>query len=143
MNSIPHFLLILFCLSIPFIGNAQTNPLSPCPKSPNCFRSEVSAKKELKQPIKFDGSILEAEEQLVKTINSFPRATQKQKNSSTLHYSFQTKLGKFIDDVHFYIDEANGLIHFRSASRVGWSDMGANRRRIKKIKKKFSLLTAE
>ena len=42
-----------------------------------------------------------------------------------------------IDDIEFYIDEENKIIHFKSASRVGYSDLGANRKRMDEIIKLF------
>jgi uncharacterized protein (DUF1499 family) len=35
--------------------------------------------------------------------------------------------------VEFYVDEAAGLIHFRSASRLGEGDMGVNRQRMEML----------
>ena len=40
----------------------------------------------------------------------------------------------FVDDVEFLKAEDEGLIHVRSASRVGRSDMNANRTRIEEIR---------
>jgi uncharacterized protein (DUF1499 family) len=44
---------------------------------------------------------------------------------------------RFVDDVEFWIDAKNQVIHFRSASRVGHSDLGANRARMESIRKAF------
>jgi uncharacterized protein (DUF1499 family) len=44
---------------------------------------------------------------------------------------------RFVDDVEFYIDERANLIHFRSASRLGYSDMGVNRKRMETIRASF------
>ena len=143
MNKTVLFQLMLLFICLPFISIAQTtvNPLPECPDSPNCFRSSSMAKKAIKQPISIEGSAKAAEQQLIKVLESFQGARREKDSQLFLHYTFKTKLGKFIDDVLFYFDEENGLIHFRSASRVGWSDMGANRRRIKKIKMAWNLMT--
>jgi len=45
---------------------------------------------------------------------------------------------RFIDDVEFLIDEDEELVHFRSASRVGRSDLGVNRKRMSKIVDKLA-----
>jgi uncharacterized protein (DUF1499 family) len=39
----------------------------------------------------------------------------------------------YIDDVEFYLPEADSVVHFRSGSRVGHSDFGVNRERVRKI----------
>lgn len=40
---------------------------------------------------------------------------------------------RFMDDVELLADENAGLIHFRSASRIGFGDLGVNRRRMERI----------
>ena len=40
---------------------------------------------------------------------------------------------KYHDDLEFYFDEQAGLVHFRSASRVGYSDRGLNRERYNRL----------
>lgn len=52
-----------------------------------------------------------------------------------IHGQATTSLLKFVDDVEFLLDEPNNTIHLRSASRVGYSDMGTNRKRLKAIKR--------
>ena len=51
-----------------------------------------------------------------------------------IHGTETSSLMKFVDDVEFLLDAKQGKIHMRSASRVGYSDMGANRKRLEKIK---------
>ena len=53
-----------------------------------------------------------------------------------LHIEFTSKIFRFIDDVEFYFDKP-GVIHFRSASRIGHSDMGVNRDRMEEIERLF------
>ena len=53
-----------------------------------------------------------------------------------LHIEFTSKIFRFIDDVEFYFGEP-GVIHFRSASRIGRSDMGVNRDRMEEIERLF------
>ena len=54
-----------------------------------------------------------------------------------LYAEFETKWLHFVDDVEFMLDEAAGLIHVRSASRLGRRDFGVNRRRIESIRAAF------
>ena len=39
----------------------------------------------------------------------------------------------YIDDVEFLFSDAEKVIHFRSASRIGRKDLGKNRNRMEKI----------
>ena len=58
-----------------------------------------------------------------------------------IHAEFISFIFRFVDDVEFYFDDEQKLIQIKSASRVGYSDLGVNRRRIEKIRKQFE--TAE
>ena len=46
---------------------------------------------------------------------------------------FVTSLLKFTDDVVFGLDADAKMLHFKSASRIGHSDLGANRKRMESI----------
>ena len=56
-----------------------------------------------------------------------------------LYAQFQSKWLKFIDDVEFVLDDKDGVIHMRSASRLGQSDLGANRRRLEAVRTQLEL----
>jgi uncharacterized protein (DUF1499 family) len=55
-----------------------------------------------------------------------------------LYAEFQTRWLRFIDDVEFLLDEKAGVIHMRSASRLGRKDFGVNRARLESIRRKFN-----
>ena len=54
-----------------------------------------------------------------------------------LHFEFRSAFFGFVDDVEFLIDPEDHIIHFRSASRAGYSDLGVNRRRMEQLRKAF------
>lgn len=60
-------------------------------------------------------------------------------SENSLYAVFRTRLG-FIDDVQFLADEKAGVIHVRSASRIGYWDLGVNRKRIENIRKEYKSL---
>lgn len=55
----------------------------------------------------------------------------------------RSALFRFADDVEFFLDEGTSTIHMRSASRVGYSDFGVNRRRVEEIRTRFDALNKE
>lgn len=55
-----------------------------------------------------------------------------------VHAEFRSIVFGFVDDVEFLVDEANGRIDVRSASRVGYSDLGTNRRRVEDIRRRLA-----
>ena len=54
-----------------------------------------------------------------------------------MHAEFTSVIFRFVDDVEFLLDADSLSIHVRSASRVGYSDLGANRARALAIWQKF------
>lgn len=54
-----------------------------------------------------------------------------------LYAQFTTRLMKYVDDVEFWFDPDAKVIHVRSASRLGSSDLGVNRKRIESIREKL------
>ncbi|MDE3040844.1 MAG: DUF1499 domain-containing protein, partial [Nitrospirota bacterium] len=58
-----------------------------------------------------------------------------EEDETYLHYEFTSFLLRFVDDVEFLFEDETKTIHFRSASRTGYGDLGVNRRRMEDIRK--------
>lgn len=71
---------------------------------------------------------------LVAVVRSAPGAVVVQSTPEYLYAQFTSPLFKFTDDVEFWVDPAAGVIHVRSASRLGASDLGANRQRVQALR---------
>ncbi len=112
---------------------------APCPDSPNCVSSQAEPTDEIHyMPAwPYRGSVTDAKAQLLTIVNAQPRTTVVAERDTYLHVEFRSLLFRFVDDVEFYIDERANLIHFRSASRLGHSDMGVNRKRMETIRASF------
>ena len=108
--------------------------LKDCPGTPNCVSTQSADEMHLIEPIKFEGTLENAKEKIIKIIESLPRTKIIKEDHNYIHATFTSKIMKFVDDVEFYFDAENALIHFRSASRVGISDMGVNRKRMEEIR---------
>ena len=74
---------------------------------------------------------------LLVVVRGMPRTTIVESGPTSLRVEFRTRLFRFVDDAMFLLDGKAKTIHFRSASRVGYSDMGVNRRRMEEIRKAF------
>jgi uncharacterized protein (DUF1499 family) len=107
--------------------------LAPCPDSPNCVSTQAPDALHRMEPIPFSGSAVDAMARIKAIVASWPRTKIVTENESYLHVEFASALFRFVDDIEFLIDESNGKIHFRSASRVGYGDLGANRKRMQAI----------
>ncbi|KKM86712.1 hypothetical protein LCGC14_1276270 [marine sediment metagenome] len=112
--------------------------LVPCPKSPNCVSTQALDKKHIINPLKYSSTLKEAKLKILDIIKSLKRTKIINESEIYIHAEFRTRTFKFIDDVEFYFDDTEKIIHFRSASRVGWSDMGVNRKRMEKIRKLYA-----
>lgn len=110
----------------------------PCPKSPNCVSTQSTDEKHRMEPIQYSSTVDEAKVKIKNIITSFKRTKLITETDNYLHFEFRTATFKFVDDVEFYLDDKEKLIHFRSAARLGWSDMGVNRKRMGKIRELYS-----
>lgn len=72
-----------------------------------------------------------------KVIESMERTTIIEQTDNYLYAEFKSKLMGYVDDVEFYLDPNENVIHVRSASRLGKSDLGVNRKRVEEIKEKL------
>lgn len=111
--------------------------LRPCPSSANCVCSQDNDVEHHIEPLSFSGSPREAWNRLHDLVRKQPRVRVVSRDDGYLHAEFTTLLMRFVDDVEFQLDEAASVIHVRSASRVGYSDFGANRKRIEAIRQQF------
>lgn len=109
--------------------------LTPCPTSPNCVSTQAESESQHLAPLRLRGSPQEAIEALAAVVARVPRTRIVTKTENYLHAEFITAIFRFVDDVEFLIDSAEGVIHFRSASRIGHWDLGANRRRMERIRR--------
>ena len=67
-----------------------------------------------------------------------------EEKSGYLRFEFRSRLLRFVDDVEFEWDEGEAAIHCRSASRLGYSDLGVNRKRLEAVRSRWQqLLQAE
>lgn len=111
----------------------QAGRLAPCPASPNCASSQAEDAEHRISPLPLTGSASEAQARLVAILEGLPRCRVVVAEPAYLRAECRSFTFGFVDDVEFYIDEAAGLIQFRSAARVGYSDMGVNRARIEEV----------
>jgi uncharacterized protein (DUF1499 family) len=111
--------------------------LSPCPDSPNCVSTQATDAQHRGEAIPFDGSPEGAIRRLKAAIDTVPRMRVVAEAGDYLHAGVTTLLFRFVDDVEFYVDREAKVIHYRSASRAGRSDLGVNRARMEQIREAF------
>jgi uncharacterized protein (DUF1499 family) len=108
--------------------------LAPCPASPNCVSSQATDADHRVAPIAYTGDAAAALVRLAHMIAAQPGATIVAQHDGYIYATFQTPLMGFVDDVEFLVDPAQRVIQVRSASRLGTSDFGVNRKRIEALR---------
>ena len=109
--------------------------LQPCPSTPNCVSTQSSDEQHAIAPLRYQRSKAEAKAALKEAVLSLPRTKLTEEDDSYVHFEFTSLVLRFVDDVEFVFNEESKVIHFRSASRVGYGDLGVNRRRMEEIRK--------
>lgn len=115
--------------------------LSPCSDSPNCVSSQSMDKSHYVDPLYYKGMLYEARAKLLRVLRSMDRVKIVTMESDYIHAEFISAFFRFVDDVEFCFDDEKKRIHVRSASRVGYYDLGVNRRRVERIRNSFLELT--
>jgi uncharacterized protein (DUF1499 family) len=77
-------------------------------------------------------------QKIVAIVKSLKRSVVITEQDHYLHIEFRSAVFRFVDDVEFFFDESAKLIHFRSASRTGYSDFGVNRKRMESIAQSYT-----
>ncbi|MDX8404329.1 MAG: DUF1499 domain-containing protein [Mariprofundaceae bacterium] len=114
--------------------------LQPCPDKPNCVCSELYPDRQQMHtiaPIVVSGEEMGKAWKLLRDAIEMSGGIVISETDSYLHAEFVSQLFRFVDDVEIRLDRDNRKIHLRSASRVGHSDLGANRKRIETIWNNF------
>jgi uncharacterized protein (DUF1499 family) len=138
---------ILWLVPVLMVGCSGTRPsnlglkegrLAPCPNSPNCVSTQSTDAKHGIDPIVYTTSREEARDRLEKIVRAMPRTKVVRQEEDYMHLECSSRLLRFVDDVEFWFDDANKVIHCRSASRKGYSDLGVNRKRVEQIREQFN-----
>lgn len=112
--------------------------LKPCPDSPNCVNSEQGTDVSHQvDPLPFDGAPDQAWLKLKQAIDAQGgKITEEQ--PGYLRVEFTSRIFRFVDDLECRLQVQDNLIQVRSASRVGHSDFGVNRKRVDRLSSLFT-----
>jgi len=110
--------------------------LAPPKTTPNCVSSQAdpSDAEHYIAPIPFKGAAAQAMAAARDAVEGMQGAAVIRHEGGYLYAEFRTQVMRFVDDVELVFDEKAGLIHVRSASRLGRRDFGVNRARVEAIR---------
>jgi len=115
----------------------------PCPGSPNCVSSMETFGRAAIAPLDYGPlsrdqalrrllDVLEADKSCL-----IVESSELENGGYYLRAEYRSRLFRFVDDVEFLLVPESNLVHVRSASRIGYSDMGVNRKRVEDIRRRF------
>jgi uncharacterized protein (DUF1499 family) len=111
--------------------------LAPAKRTPNNVSSQADRNADAQhyiEPLRYSGDPRQAWAALRRVVDGMPRVRVIASDANYLYAEFSSRLMGYVDDTEFYLDEKAGVIHVRSASRLGRSDFGVNRERIETIR---------
>lgn len=108
--------------------------LTPCPSSPNCVSSDAGDTAHYVDPLR----LVVPEERAWPAVRTAVLALRGvhivSETAVYLHAECRSALFGFIDDLELLLRPGDGVIAVRSASRLGYSDLGVNRRRVEYLR---------
>jgi uncharacterized protein (DUF1499 family) len=111
----------------------EIKELKKCPSSPNCVSTMTTQEKKKMPPIPYKGEVKQVIQEIIKVVMARPRTKKVNEQGNYVAFTFKSKVFRFVDDVEFLIDTEASVVHFRSASRLGYSDGGVNRSRMQEL----------
>lgn len=118
--------------------------LASCPPSPNCVVSQDTDSSHYIEPLtyKLDRETelrdrTQAYNSFLKVLSVVPNTKIVEQKDNYIRTESRSKIMGFVDDAEFYFPEDKNVIQWRSASRLGESDLGVNRRRLEQIRLAF------
>ncbi len=141
----PMFIFAIFVFAVlccsgtrPINIGIKNGKLAPCPDSPNCVSSQAEDDEHFIEPIPYAGDQRRAMKKMKSVITFMKRSKILEEQEKYLYAEFTSAIFRFVDDVEFIFNDEKKIIDVRSASRLGYGDMGVNRKRVERIRLLFS-----
>jgi uncharacterized protein (DUF1499 family) len=111
--------------------------LPPCPDLPICVSSQSNDPKHFIEPFPYKGSFERTREALLVVIESMKHSTIVTAKEDYIRAEFRSALFRFVDVFECCIDDVERVVHVRSSSRMGFYDLGVNRRRVEEMRIRY------
>ncbi len=137
-----HYYLLLFTLMslLSCSGQRPTNigitdsKLSACPASPNCVSSDASDETHNIPPFQLVEVTTDTWQVIRQAVLELPRTEIITETTNYIHAECSSAVFGFVDDLELHLRVSDNSIAIRSASRLGHSDFGVNRKRIETLR---------
>jgi len=129
------FLSVAACAGTPPANlGAVSGRLAPCPSSPNCVSSDATDVRHAVAAFVLAAPAAEAWRAAGEAVAGLPRTRIVVQTADYLHAECRSAIFGFVDDLELLLHVDDGQIAVRSASRLGYGDMGVNRSRIEQLR---------
>lgn len=136
---VPALLIAFQNMKTPTHLGHKDGKLAPMPSKPNAVSSQSLQDDKKVQTLPFKGDASQTLAALTKVLATMANNEVKVSDGNYIYSVFTTAKMKYHDDVELLLDEDQQVVHFRSQSRAGYSDMGVNRKRYNKFRTLYSM----
>jgi uncharacterized protein (DUF1499 family) len=137
-GSLMFFMILGGCSENPTKRNdGESSAFLDCPDTPNCVSSLAKNPKYRVEPFKLKKGLKTSWDIVQQAVLLLPRTKIVSADNNNIHAECRSIIFRFVDDLSLHLTPSKGIIHIRSASRTGYSDLGVNRRRVENLRKKL------
>ena len=123
--------------SVPTTLGPSEAGLAPCPASPNCVSTASGDERHAVDAFVLARPVPEVWEAVELAVASLPGSVVVTSATGYLHAECTSSLMRYVDDLEVWAPPDARQLQVRSASRVGYSDMGVNRKRVEELRRQL------
>ena len=112
----------------------QSEHLFPCPASPNCVSSLATDDAHRVEAFTLTRPASDAWPEIKALVLSLPRSKVVEEKPGYLHVEVRSLLFRFVDHLELAAEPESKRVDVRSASVMGYSDLGVNRKRVETLR---------
>lgn len=112
--------------------------LTSCPNKPNCVTSGQADPDHKIAAFAVKTSPEDSLKKIKGIVEAMPRTSIVEERVDYLYVEFESMIMRYVDDVEFYAPKGGSEVQVRSASRIGHSDLGVNRKRVEEIRSAYN-----
>ena len=119
------------------MSDQTDHPLTPCPASPNCVSSLATDDKHKVEPFMLAEVSEDSWKKITTIVTAIPRSKIVEEKTGYLHAEVRSLILRFVDHLELAVDQGSNRVDVRSASTLGYSDLGVNRKRVEMLRTQF------
>ena len=116
----------------------EAGNLLACPDRPNCVSTAEEPSARYVPPLEYTVPREEAIAAMTQIVSGMKNTNIREKKDGYFWVECTSMIFGFVDDLEIYFPKEKQEVYIRSAARLGYSDIGVNRKRVEKIRELFS-----